>query len=182
MEKLKIDKKVIIKYGIIVLVVALLVIGGIALTKKEDKKPDNTLNNYNNISYDIVVEIKGEVNKPAIYTLPSDTRLQDLVNLAGGFTSNADTSSVNLAAKLTDGMVIVIPSKLDYTVPVNNKININTATITELISLNGIGSSTANKIIEYRNSHGLFTSIEEIKNVSGIGESLFNKIKDSITI
>ena len=177
----------IIKYIIIILVGVALIIGGIVLTKKdkEDGKTIATMENKSGLEvvYDIVVEIKGEVKCPGIYTLPKDTRIQDLVNLAGGLTPNADTSSINMASKLNDGMVVVIPAKgSNVNKETTSKININTATLEELCTLSGIGKSTAQKIIDYRTSNGYFSSIDEIKKVSGIGDALFNKIKDNITI
>ena len=183
----KLSKKSILKYSLIVVLIALFIVLGIVLTKK-DEKEGKTLDTMNqnlglDVNYDIVVEIKGEVRHPGLYTLPHDTRVQDLISLAGGFTVDADTTTINLASKLTDGMVLVIPKKNSGVVnDVGSKININTATINELCTLNGIGEAIAQKIIDYRLNHGYFKSIEEIKNVSGIGDALFNKIKDDITV
>ena len=179
-------KKVIIKYIIIILIAVLLIIGGIVITKKDEengKTIEAMQNNNLEIVYDIVVEIKGEVKSPGIYTLPKDTRVQDLITVAGGLTVNADTSSINLASKLSDGMVVVIPkSGSDTSSKTQGKININTATVEELCTLSGIGTSLAQKIVDYRTQNGPFSSIEDIKNVPGIGDALFNKIKDNITI
>ena len=180
------NKKTFIKYGVIILVVGLLIVGGLVLTKKDEvdgKMVDTTDNNYLlDIVYDIVVEAKGEVKHPGIYTLPKDTRVQDLINLAGGFTVDADTSSINLASKLSDGIVVNVPAKHSNASNSETKININTATVTELCSLPGIGEAIATRIVDYRTINGYFSSIEEIKNVSGIGDALFEKIKDNITI
>ena len=183
----KIGKKNIIKYSLIVLMILVFIVLGIVLTKK-DEKDGKTIDANNqslalDINYDIVVEIKGEVRHPGLYTLPYDTRVQDLISLAGGFSVDADTTTINLASKLVDGMVIVIPKKNSGVVSdVGSKININKATISELCSLDGIGESLAQRIIDYRLEHGFFQSIEDIKNVTGIGDALFNKIKDNITI
>lgn len=183
---MKANKKTLIKYGVIVLIIGLLIIGGIFLTKKDasDGKTIETMNNETGLDlvYDIVVEIKGEIKYPGIYTLPKDTRVQDLIVVAGGLTNDADDSALNKAQKLVDGMVVIVPRKTSNEQTPQNKVNINTAGIEELCTLSGIGEATAQKIIDYRLINGNFSSIEEIKNVSGIGESLFNKIKDNITI
>ena len=112
----------------------------------------------------------------------------------GGLKENACLDDINLAYKLEDGMKIDIPTKQEKQENIstqnniisnnkqNTKININTATQTELETLSGIGASTALKIINYRKENGNFSSIEDIKNVSGIGESKYSSIKDSITV
>lgn len=155
----------------------------------------------------IFVDVGGEVVSPGLYELPENSRINDAINLAGGVTEKADTSTVNLAYILSDAMKIVIPkkevkkvvSKTTYynSTPVinvtsgvteneifeeSNKININFSTKEQLTSINGIGDSTAQKIIDYRNKNGKFNDIEDIKNVSGIGEKKYEKIKDKITV
>ena len=184
--KLNINKKNIIKYIIIVVAIIGLVIGGIFLTKKdaENGKTMETMNNNVGleINYDIVCEIKGEVKHPGIYTMPKDTRVSDLIQIAGGFTVDAESENLNQAAKLSDGMVVVVPKASDNNEGTSSKININTASVSELSTLPGIGESIAERIINYRATNGYFKSIEEIKNVSGIGDALFSKIKDLITI
>lgn len=139
------------------------------------------------------IHIVGEVNNPNVYTVPSDYRIIDVVeNAAGGFTENADRSAINLADFITDGQQITIPSlksKDTDSSPVYSElpslesslININTASLSELMTLKGIGESKASAIIEYRKI-SKFTSIEDIKNVSGIGDKLFENIKDEITV
>lgn len=117
----------------------------------------------------------------------------------GGLTSDADITNVNLAYKVDDGQKIYIPNKAESSdiknivtkengegivqeVRILNKVNINTATQTELETLSGIGPSTALKIITYRSQNGKFKTIEDIKNVPGIGESKFKQIENEITI
>jgi competence protein ComEA len=142
-----------------------------------------------------VVDIKGAVQKPAIYTLSKGARVNDVVNLAGGFTEQADTKSVNLAQKLTDEMVIYVASLGESVAssstakPESNgagnpgdKVNINTADVTQLQTLSGVGAKRAQDIIDYRESHGNFKTIEELANVSGIGEKTIEKLKESITV
>ena len=144
----------------------------------------------------IIVEIKGQVVKPDVYTLDENAIINDLINLAGGVTENADLSSINRAKKLQNHEMIYIADKNQS----NNSqesvkssgeasssvsqslVDINTATVEQLKTLNGIGDSKAESIIEYREQNGGFKSVEEIKNVTGIGEKMFEKIKDKITI
>lgn len=141
---------------------------------------------------DIVVEIKGEIKLPNIYQLKQDSIINDLIEKAGGLTELADTSKINRAEKLTDHQCIVIPNKNDAqskqisspqsTETQSKLININTAAESELDSLPGIGPARAKDIIKYRETNGGFKSIEEIKNIKGIGTSSFEKLKDLITI
>ena len=159
----------------------------------------------------IFIDIKGEVENPGVYEMQLDDRVIDAVQMAGGFTDEATTDNVNLSKKLKDESVIIIPSYLkdyenvtiknDYEIDINddivqseknesdekiesssNLININTASVVELMSLDGIGESKAKAIIEYRDINGDFENILDIKNVSGIGESIYEKIKDYITV
>lgn len=147
----------------------------------------------------IYVHIAGAVNNPGVYELEEGARVNDLVNIAGGFLDNADTTDVNLAYILTDAIKVTIPIKEKVpkkTVVISNKIsstisntskesnlvNINNASISELETLSGIGEATANKIIEYRDKNGGFKSVEELKNVSGIGEAKYKKIAENVTI
>lgn len=140
----------------------------------------------------ICVDIAGEVLNPGVYFLNEGSRVNDLIIMAGGATQEANLSNVNLAFILTDGIKITIPNKKDnsknllQTALVNNAksdiININEADVDELILLSGIGESIAQDIVEYRSKNGKFKKKEDIKNVSGIGESKYNKIKDKITV
>ncbi len=127
-----------------------------------------------------IVEVKGEVNKPGLYFLGSDARVNDAIILAGGLTMEADTDNLNLASRITDGMVIFVPGKsgtAEY-----SKISINSGSLDELMSLSGIGEVKARSIIDYRNLHGPFSSLEELKNVEGISEKLFDQIKAFICL
>lgn len=153
---------------------------------------DNQEIQLNDKKEDIVVEIKGEIKLPNIYQLKQDSIINDLIEKAGGLTELADTSKINRAEKLTDHQCIVIPNKNDSqsakitssqsTGSQSKLININTAAESELDSLPGIGPSRAKDIIKYRETNGGFKSIEEIKNIKGIGASSFEKLKDLITI
>ena len=153
----------------------------------------------------IFVHIAGCVQKEGMLELSSNSRIADAIEKAGGLTQEADLSDINLAYLLEDGMKIYIPNqnerqenneKTENTAKTENTpsmqiqdtntkqdvININTATQEELDSLPGIGPSTATKILDYRKQNGKFKAIEEIKEVSGIGESKYEKIKDQITV
>lgn len=159
----------------------------------------------------ITIDIKGEVNKPGVYKLPIGSRVVDAIEISGGTTKKADTSMLNLSKVLSDENVIVVYNKYSQNTKtiekecncpdindgcINNnlvenkstnkdeniKVSINTATKEELMSLSGIGESKAIDIINYRNEFGLFKSIEDLKKISGIGDKLFDKIKDQITI
>lgn len=127
----------------------------------------------------INVEIKGEIKNPNTYELNYKSRLSDLIDKAGGFNSDADTSTLNMNMELHDQDVIVI-QKIDM--KNKEKISINSATLEELTTLNGIGPATAQKIIDYRNRVGSFQSLEDIMNISGIKEKLYAKIKDLICL
>jgi competence protein ComEA len=144
----------------------------------------------------IVVDVRGAVNTPGVYTLPAGSRVQDALTRAGEATSDADTRSLNLARRLNDGEQIYVPrygeaTPLPVATPARgaptptrlaSKININTASVAELDTLPGIGPALAQRIIDYRTQHGDFKTIEDLKKVRGIGEALFNQIKDLITV
>ena len=160
----------------------------------------------------IFIDIKGAVKKPGVYETDENSKVIDAITLAGGLKSNADTSNINLSQHLKDEMVIYIFTEnelkkseekiacdttcktevievnncTEKTSSVNNEkndklININTASKEELMSLSGIGEAKADAIIAYRNEKQ-FATIEDIMEVSGIGESVFATIKDSITV
>lgn len=150
----------------------------------------------------LVVHIGGEVINPGVYSLETGSRLIDAVNAAGGFSKEADTEYENLAAFLEDGAQYIILSKdearekrdtaeLSFDTTNNFEqshydkdgvLNINLASKEEFMKLDGIGESKAEKIIEYRETKGKFKSIEDLKNVSGIGNNIFNSISSSITV
>ena len=139
---------------------------------------------------EIVVDVKGAVKNPNIYTLDEGSIVEDAINIAGGITDEADLISINRAEKLSDNQEVIIPTKGENNenssieVTSNNvgKVNINTANASELDSLPGIGPSKASDIIKYREKNGRFKSIDDIKNIKGIGESSFEKLKDSIKV
>lgn len=149
----------------------------------------------------IIVDVAGAVASPSVVELPDGSRVFEAVEKAGGFTVEADTSMINQAEILTDGQKIYIPTKQEIrqlqsteegTASVNSidpsgthrsgLVNINTADSAALQQLTGVGPATAEKIIDYRNQNGKFKTIEELKNVSGIGEKTFEKFKDKIKV
>ncbi|MFQ5420293.1 MAG: helix-hairpin-helix domain-containing protein [Anaerolineae bacterium] len=153
----------------------------------------------------IQVFVNGHVARPAVYALPPNGRVQEAIDAAGGFADDADTAVVNLALPLTDGAQVYVPGLADEAPPPltvslptavpavvesgapsggssGGLVNINTATPEQLDALPGIGPSTAQKILDYLDENGRFQTIEEIMNVSGIGEAKFNQIKDLITV
>lgn len=130
----------------------------------------------------LVVHVSGAVNNPGVYTMPSGSRIQDAIDAAGGPSKNADIHRLNLAEILFDGRKVHVPSlDTQKESEEDGLVNINTATAKELETLPNIGPSRAQKIIQYRETHGPFSSIEEITKVSTIGPKIFDSIKDLIT-
>jgi len=142
------------------------------------------------VSQTIMVYISGEVRNPGVFEFYEGARVVDAIEAAGGMTSDADENAINLAARLTDAQHIVVFSVADNMPPSGQTsgqtsdgfININTATSEQLQQLSGIGPVTAGNIISHREARGGFVSIEEIMNVSGIGERTFENIRDRITV
>ena len=126
----------------------------------------------------LTVTVEGAVNNPGTYTAIKGESLAYLVTLAGGLKENADSSAFNLSVSLKDNTTYYIPA-IDKEI---EKVSINTANIALLDTLPGIGNVLAKRIVSYRSSNGEFKSLEEIKNVDGIGESLFEQIKDLISL
>lgn len=175
---------------------------------QEIQENQETSNNYTKGDINkIVIYVTGEVNKEGIYEIEEDSRIADAIEIAGGLTKNANIKNINLAYTIEDGMKIHIPNKnenqnlvadntenyitrensdleeLDKTRnSAKNKININKASQTELEQIPGVGATIALKIIEYRKEKGKFKKIEDIKNVNGIGENKFAKMKEYIEI
>ena len=150
------------------------------------------------------MDVKGAVGTPGVFIAQPGDRVIDLIAAAGDFTKDADLDKVNLAQLVEDQMVIYVPRvgeedvELPDIVPastgsavtmtsnqmlvMDNQVNLNTATQAELETLPGIGPSKAIAIIEYRETTGKFQQIEDLKNISGIGDKTFEKLQDSITV
>ena len=210
-EDILADKKILIK----IISVVLILLAALILRIHDEGKADITIEtadtaaeteyseSSNEISEEsndaeaaqIFVDIGGAVNKPGVYQVSDDTRLFQVIEMAGGLTEYADADHVNRASFVEDGQKIIIPVKgseyandsgtaseyADPTVPDNGLININTASADELKTLTGVGDVTAEKIIEYR-SKKAFKSKEDIMSVDGIGSKTYEKIKDRITV
>jgi competence protein ComEA len=156
----------------------------------------------------VAIHVTGAVNKPGLYRLAGSARVDDAIRLAGGTTPKADLSSVNLAAKLEDGRQILVPEKGasgqvqagssagksgagatvnsaaggGVTTGAQQQINLNTATSEQLQELDGVGPSTAQKIINYRKEHNGFSSVDELREVSGIGEKRLMALRDRLKV
>lgn len=152
----------------------------------------------------IYVHVCGQVKEPGVYSLKEGSRLYEAIEMAGGVTENGVCDALNLAVVLEDGMRIMVPDteqakqwvdtenapagSLGMTVKDTSdagtagKVNLNRASVQELMTLNGIGQSRAEAIVRYREEIGSFQTIEDVMNVSGIKENAFNKIKDNITV
>lgn len=167
----------------------------------EEKQEEQNIEQVE-ISY-IYVDVKGAVKKPGVYKLVNGSRVIDAINISGGLLKNSNTVYINLSKILKDSDIVKIytndeindmskedikdidsemKNDEDNLDEENILLNINTATVNELDELDGIGEAKAKAIVEYRNQNGKFKTIEEIKNVSGISEALFEKIKSFITV
>lgn len=156
--------------------------------KKAEKDEDEDEN-------EIIVDVKGAVKKPGIYKLSSKNRVSDAVASAGGFTEEAERMGTNLAKKLKDEAEVYVPVRgeadtnhlletkdnTSKTVE-KTKININTADLTELQQLSGVGAKKAQDILDYRSENGSFQSVEELTKVSGFGPKTLEKLKEAITV
>lgn len=135
----------------------------------------------------IWVHVCGQVNNPGVYSFSENSRVFDAVEAAGGFTKEADRDSVNLAMNLTDEGKIYIPSIKEENESggqsqSDGRINVNTATLNDLMSLPGIGEKRAESILKLRDSKGSFQTVEELLEAEGIKEGIFEQIKDFIKV
>lgn len=174
----------------LLLILFLCVIGTILTVWKTNRE-----NRWRNIT--LRIQIDGAVANPGIYQLPEGARVEDAIQYAGGLREDADTSKLNLVARVKDGQRITVPfiklSQFNMSQPASpsnewvfpptqGKLDINTATVEELASLPGIGPSLANKIVRYRQSVGRFNYLEELLNVPGIGEKKLERIRPYIEV
>ena len=147
------------------------------------------------------VDIKGEVLRPGVYEFSCESRIQEVIKKAGGFTEEADETKINLAQKISDQMQIIVPNlhskqeggvtegnsekgNLSNTTPSNSKqgtVNINTATLEELQTIKGIGKKKAEAILQYRKEHGSFRTKEDLLQVKGIGKKALEAIESQVT-
>jgi competence protein ComEA len=138
-----------------------------------------------------VVHVVGAVRRPGVYRLPPWARLAAALRRAGGATSRADLQGVNLASKLTDGQQVIVPVRASGAVAAQTAagagaaapgqpVSLNNATVDQLDELDGIGPATAQKILDYRKQHGGFGSVDDLKQVSGIGPKRFEALKEKV--
>lgn len=166
-------------------------------SSKEEKKTSASGGNVAQAApKSIVVDIKGEVKHPGVYTLAAGLRVNDAIQYAGGLTNKADEDQINLAQKLADEMVINVPARgekgtaaAESGIPsadggqgmdgggAESMVNVNTADAEELQKLPGIGPAKAAAIINYRKQHGLFKKVDDLTNVTGIGEKSLERMK-----
>ena len=176
---------------------ALIIVAGIGVTLFFKQQADtdkllsadeiNRAQNAQNNPSEIVVHVAGAVNAPGLVRLKTDSepRVANAIEAAGGATASADLDSLNLARVIADGEKITVPDKNALSssgAGAADIININTATADQLQTLPGIGKVMADNIVAYREAHGGFSTVEQIKEVDRIGDKLFEKIKDKITV
>lgn len=142
----------------------------------------------------VIVDVKGEVKSPGVYEMKAGERFHHVIERAGGLTESADAGQINLAQLLEDGMIVYLPKQGEAdseivqqpspvgTTKKEGKVNLNKATLEELQTLEGIGPAKAEAILSYREESGEFKTIEDLLNVSGIGDKSFEKLKDSISV
>lgn len=167
--------------------------GTVSLEKEsEESKGSSFSDTQAEVSLPCYVHICGEVVFPGVYQLSEESRVFEAVEKAGGFTPQASPENLNMAERIRDGMKIVVLSREEAVTAAaralgdngqkGSKINVNSASKEELMTLRGIGEAKAEDIIKYRDSHGGFKRIEDIMNISGIKDAAFQKIKDDITV
>ena len=193
MERLKELKK---WWPGLVVVVFALVVGSYLLFPKEEAtweeiEESEVVLTTSEPETQVVIDIKGAVKKPGVYELDVGARVKDAVLLAGGLTTDAEESTLNLAEQIHDQQMIYVPNQEEAqaqqvehpeTKQNSGKININTADSLELQQLSGIGAAKAQAIIDYREENGNFQSIEALQEVSGIGEKTIERLGEYITI
>lgn len=188
------------KSMVILLVIVLAAAAGTiyGLTTQNDAEPLSEATAETATPNEISVYVTGAVNKPGIVTVKEGARVADAINACGGLLPTSDGDKVNMAQKLKDGQQIRVPEKAEgkpaesaksgtakngkTAVSKDGKVNINTADEQELDCLPGIGPAMAKRIVEYRETNGAFQAPEDIKNVKGIGDAKFEKMKDMIEL
>jgi len=174
-------KKILISISIVIMIGIGIIINNMSYKESEIKGTPSIIVEENER---ILVQISGEVIRPGIYEMNNDDRINDVVNLCGGFTKKADFENINLVAKVTDGMIIVIKAKTNNEIIIKEPalISINNAGLNELMSLTGIGEAKARNIITFREANGGFKKLDDLLNVSGISNIIFENIKNNICL
>ena len=202
-------KKVLSIIGGVVAVIVIILVGRgmMASPTKEKVMVTNAVNTTRieetttMMPQNCYVDIKGEVLHPGVYEFSCESRVQEVIKKAGGFTEEADETKINLAQKITDQMQMIVPNlhskqeggvtegnsekgNLSNTTPSNSKqgtVNINTATLEELQTIKGIGKKKAEAILQYRKEHGSFRTKEDLLQVKGIGKKALEAIESQVT-
>ena len=202
-------KKVLSIIGGVVAVIVIILVGRgmMASSMKEKVMVTNAVNTTRveetteMMPENCYVDVKGEVLRPGVYEFSCESRIQEVIKKAGGFTEEADETKINLAQKITDQMQIIVPNlhskqeggvtegnsekgNLSNTTPSNSKqgtVNINTATLEELQTIKGIGKKKAEAILQYRKEHGAFRTKEDLLRVKGIGKKALEAIESQVT-
>ena len=202
-------KKVLSIIGGVLAVIVIILVGRgmMASSTKEKVMVTNAVNTTRveetttMIPQNCYVDIKGEVLRPGVYEFSCESRIQEVIKKAGGFTEEADETKINLAQKITDQMQMIVPNvhskqeggvtegnsekgNSSNTTPSNSKqgtVNINTATLEELQTIKGIGKKKAEAILQYRKEHGAFRTKEDLLRVKGIGKKALEAIESQVT-
>ena len=201
-------KKILSIIGGVLAVIVIILVGRVmmASSTKEKVMVTNAVNTTRveetttMIPQNCYVDIKGEVLRPGVYEFSCESRMQEVIKKAGGFTEEADETKINLAQKISDQMQIIVPNlhsqqeggvtegnsgkgNLSNTTPSNSKqgtVNINTATLEELQTIKGIGKKKAEAILQYRKEHGAFRTKEDLLQVKGIGKKALEAIESQV--
>ena len=202
-------KKILSIIGGVLAVIVIILVGRgmMASSTKEKVMVTNAVNTTRveetttMIPQNCYVDIKGEVLRPGVYEFSCESRIQEVIKKAGGFTEEADETKINLAQKITDQMQMIVPNvnskqeggvtegnsekeNSSNTTPSNSKqgtVNINTATLEELQTIKGIGKKKAEAILQYRKEHGPFRTKEDLLQVKGIGKKALEAIESQVT-
>ena len=202
-------KKILSIIGGVLAVIVIILVGRVmmASSTKEKVMVTNAVNTTRMeetttmMPQNCYVDIKGEVLRPGVYEFSCESRIQEVIKNAGGFTEEADETKINLAQKISDQMQIIVPNlhskqeegvtegnsekgNSSNTTPSNSKqgtVNINTATLEELQTIKGIGKKKAEAILQYRKEHGAFRSKEDLLQVKGIGKKALEAIESQVT-
>lgn len=137
-----------------------------------------------------VIDVKGAIIKPGVYEMNMESRVNDVIQKAGGFSEDADQTQVNLAQKVQDEMIVIIPKEGEVatqeggekTASGSGAIRINYATQEEIETLSGVGPSKAQAIIQHREEHGFFHTVEDLLEIPGIGEKTLENFRDNIQV
>ena len=202
-------KKILSIIGGVLAVIVIILVGRVmmASSTKEKVMVTNAVNTTRveetttMMPQNCYVDIKGEVLRPGVYEFSCESRIQEVIKKAGGFTEEADETKINLAQKISDQMQMIVPNlhskqeegvtegnsekgNSSNTTPSNSKqgtVNINTATLEELQTIKGIGKKKAEAILQYRKEHGAFRSKEDLLQVKGIGKKALEAIESQVT-